>query len=72
MTRLTEDEHALVNHVTRWGSDGYPVQRVGSRWSWGPWRGIEGPPVLFRRKRDAVASFEAYVDILLDKLAGRL
>lgn len=70
--RLTEDERALVAHVSRWGSDGYPVRRIGARWSWGPWRGINGPPVLFQRKRDAITAFEAYIDILLDKLAGRL
>jgi hypothetical protein len=71
--RLSDDEQALLQHIMRWGSDGYPVKKVGSHhWAWGPWRGINGPPVVFPRRRDAVASFEAYIDILCDKKAGRL
>jgi hypothetical protein len=70
---LTEDEQAILNHDARWGSDGYPVKRVGSHhWAWGPWRSINGPPVVFKTKREAVASFEAYIAILIDKKAGRL
>jgi hypothetical protein len=70
---LNEDEQAILNHWGRWGSDGYPVSRVGSHhWTWGPWRSIQGPPVVFPTKRAAVASFEAYIAILIDKKAGRL
>jgi hypothetical protein len=70
---LSDDERALLTHVSRWGSDGYPVAKVGSHhWTWGPWRGIQGPPVVFKTKRAAVQSFEAYHAILLDKNAGRL
>jgi len=70
---VTEDERALLNHVIRWGSDGYPVSKVGSRhWSWGPWRSVNGPPCVFPTKREAVASFERFLDILRDALAGRI
>lgn len=70
---LTEDERAILNHNCRWGSDGYPIRKFRSGgWSWGPWRSINGPPVVFKTKREAVASFEAYIDILLDKNAGRI
>lgn len=70
---LNEDESALLSHITRWWSDGYPVSRVGSHhWTWGPWRTIKGPPVVFPTKREAVASFEAYLAILEDRKAERL
>ena len=69
---LTEDERALLTHISRWGSDGYPVRRVGRGWMWGEWRSIKGPPVIFRTKREAVASFEAFESILIDAYAGRI
>jgi len=65
---MTEDERALVTHVTRWGSDGYPVHKVGSRhWTW-DFRSIAGPPVLFKTKREAVASFERFMEVLHEAL----
>ncbi len=73
MRGLTDDERNLINHVTRWGSDGYPIHRYKSgKWAWGPWRSVNGPPVCFRTKRDATASFEAFHEVLLDALAGRI
>ncbi len=72
MRGITEDERALLNHVTRWGSDGYPVRKIGSRWTWGPWRSVQGPPVAFRTKREAIASFEAFESVLCDAIAGRI
>ena len=70
---LSEDEKALLNHTALWGSNGYPVQKVGSRhWTWGPWRSVNGPPVCFPTKRQAVASFESYLDVLVDASAGRI
>jgi hypothetical protein len=72
MRGLTEDEAALLVHVTRWGSDGYPVRKLGSRWVWGPFRSVNGPPVVFKTKRDAVASFEAFESVLIDAKAGRI
>jgi hypothetical protein len=70
--RISEDERDLLTHVSMWGSDGYPVTKVGSRhWTWS-WRGSVNCPVVFPTKRQAVASFESYYAILLDRLAGRL
>lgn len=69
---LTEDERSLVDHVTRWGSDGYPIMRITRGWSWGDWRSVQGPPTVFPTKREAVESFERYHEILLDALAGRI
>lgn len=72
MRGITEDEKALLVHISRWGSDGYPVRKVGKVWSWGDWRLIKGSPVVFRTKRDAVKSFETYLGILADAVAGRI
>ena len=69
---LSDDECGLLNHVIMFGSDGYPVHKLGTKWTWGPWRGIKGPPTVWKTKREAVASFEQYEDILIDKKAGRL
>ncbi len=65
---ITEDERSLVNHITRWGSDGYPVRKSGRGWAWGPWRGVQGPPAIFKTKREAVQAFERFHEILLDEL----
>lgn len=67
---LTEDENALLTHVSMWGSDGYPVHKLGRGWTW-EYRGIKGPPVVFKTKRAAVESFERYHECLIDKAAGR-
>ena len=72
-SRLNEDEQFVLNHIIRWGSDGYPINKLGkSGWSWGPMRSVNGPPVVFKTKREAVASFERYYELLLDRNAGRL
>ena len=68
---LTEDENALLAHLSHWGSNGYPIQKLGRGWTWS-FRGIKGPPVIFKTRREAVASFEAYEQILIDKCAGRI
>lgn len=71
MTRrpITDDERALVSHVMRWGSDGYPVRKMRTGvWVWGDWRSITGPPTVFKTKREAVASFERFHEILLEAL----
>lgn len=70
MRGINEDEQALMTHVTMWGSDGYPVRKCGRKWTW-DYRSLKCP-VLYRTKREAVASFEAYWDILLDAKAGRI
>jgi hypothetical protein len=68
---ISEDEKGLINHVMRWGSDGYPVKHLGRGWTWN-FRSIQGPPVVFRTKREAVTSFEAFHAVLLDAYAGRI
>lgn len=69
--RLTEDECFILTHISHFGSEGYPITRTGSRrWSW-EYRG-HGCPVTFPTKKQAVRSFEQHLDILRDKLAGRI
>ena len=71
---ISDNERALMTHISRFGSDGYPVRKLGrSRcWVWGPAFGVKGPPTTFKTKREAVASFEAFIDILTDAIAGRI
>ena len=71
MRGLTEDERFLIVHVTHWGSGGYPVCKLGPGWIW-EFRSIKGPPVVFKTKREAVGSFEAFYEVILDAKAGRI
>ena len=67
---VTDDERDLLGHIRMWGSDGYPVRKVGSRhWAWS-FRSLESR-VVFPTKREAVASFERHVTELRDVAAGR-
>lgn len=62
--RITEDERRLLNHVMMFGSDGYPITKVGRKWM------VEHAavrfPVLFKTKREATAAFEGFLDVLID------
>jgi hypothetical protein len=60
---LSDDEAALLYHVGRYGSDGYPIERVGRRWHWRAWRGVRGAPVVYKTKRSATAAFEGWADL---------
>jgi hypothetical protein len=64
---LTDDEAALVYHIGRFGSDGYPIERVGRRWQWRSWRSVGGAPIAYRTKQLAVAAFEAWYDLALER-----
>ena len=69
-TNLTEDENALLTHISMWGSTGYPVRKLGRGWTW-EFRSIKSAPGVFTTKKDAIASFEAYHQMLIDRAAGR-
>ena len=71
MRGISEDERWLLNHCMLWGSDGYPVYKLGRGWVWGTDH-VKGPPVVFKTKREAVASFEAFEQVLIDAVAGRI
>lgn len=68
---LTEDEAALLQHIMLWGSDGYPIEKLGRRWHWRKWRGIYGSPIVYKTKQAAIDAFERYHQVLLDVRAGR-
>ncbi len=68
MQPLTDDEAALLYHVQMFGSNGYPVERLGRRWIVRDWRTVRGPPVMFRTKDAAVAQFVAWRDLALERL----
>lgn len=57
---LTERERFLLGHISMFGSAGYPVRKMGSRWVCEPF------PTVYHTKREAVAAFEQYYDLLLD------
>lgn len=63
---LSADEQTLMVDLRHWGADAYPIDKVGSRWTWS-FRSICSPQV-FRTKREAVASFEAYREVLREAL----
>lgn len=69
---LTEGENQFLQHMQRWGSRGYPVRKLGRKWQFERAFGVGGTPILYPTKTLAVKAVEAYVDILLDKVAGRL
>lgn len=71
---LSEDERALLTHLSRFGSDGYPVVKLISRrgWVWEDWRSVRGAPTVYKTKREAVAAFERFYAVLRDAAAGRI
>ena len=70
---LTVAESDFLGHMTRFGSDGYPVRKARNGcWLWADFWGVKGAPTVYRTKREAVAAIERYIGVLLDKHAGRL
>jgi hypothetical protein len=67
---LSKDERALLAHVAMFGSDGYPVQKLGSRWQVADAFGVKGPPMLYRTKREATAAFEAWLRMAHERLGA--
>ena len=69
MEILTTDERDLMTHISRWGSDGYPIRKLKRGWIW-EYRGIKGPPLIFKTKRESIQSFEAFHRTLLERLGA--
>lgn len=59
---LTDDETAALVHASRWGSDGYPVSKVGERWTYS-FLGLEAGRV-FKTKHEAEAAWEVRLAVL--------
>lgn len=68
---MNANERELFNHVLRWGSDGYPIIKRGSRWYWHEARGVLGSPVAYRTKREATAAFETWLELMLVRARGQ-
>ena len=68
MRHITEDERALLNHVSMFGSDGYPIRKLKSCWIVEDWRSVKGAPTTYKTKRAATAHFEAFIDVLIGAL----
>lgn len=66
---LSDDEAALLYHVGRFGAEGYPVERVGSRWYWRDWLGVRGSPIAYKTKKAAVAAFEGWTALARERWA---
>jgi hypothetical protein len=69
---LSPAESDFLRHIMMFGSDGYPVQKVGRSWHWVDFWGVKGAPCVYKSKREATAAVERYIEILIDKKAGRL
>lgn len=69
---LTENEAALLSHIMRWGSDGYPIMKRGSRWFWDDAHGVKGSPTPYKTKKEAFAAFGVWVQMACDKKARRI
>lgn len=67
---LTRDERELVAHILMFGSEGYPVAKIGRRWHVQDAFGVKGPPTTFRTKREAVAQFEAWYKLARERMAA--
>lgn len=63
MNPITENERRLMQHVSMFGSAGYPVQKIGTRWFWVDAFGVSGSPSAYRTKRAAIAAFELWCDL---------
>ena len=72
MTPLTEAEQNFLRHISRWGSDGYPIQKLSKRgWIWNDCWGCKGAPTVYGTKKAVSEAIERYHTALLDRLAGR-
>ena len=72
-SNLSDAENHFMQHIQRFGSDAYPIRKVGNgKWIWTEFWGVEGAPTVYRTKREGFAAIERYLEVLLDKIAGRL
>ncbi len=70
--KLTEGENQFLQHNSRWGSAGWPIQKVKGGWIWTEFFGVKGAPTVYKTKKAAGEAIERYIEVLLDKLAGRV
>lgn len=70
---LSEAENHFLQHIQMFGSSAYPIHKVGNgKWLWNEFWGVKGAPTVYRTKRAAAEAIERYIDVLIDKVAGRI
>jgi hypothetical protein len=69
--QLTQNEKDLLGHVMMFGSDSYPVRKVGKKWIVDTFFGVKASPVCYKTKKAATLAFENFVRMLVDIKAGR-
>lgn len=71
MEQLTEDEGFALDMWSRWGSDGYPLNKRKGKWFIDGIRGCGVFPIACKTKKEASGYWEGYIDSLIDRKAGR-
>lgn len=66
MSELTKQQQSDLTHWSMWGYEGYPITKHGRSWF------VRDCPKGFKTKREAVKQWENYIQLLLDKKAGRV
>jgi len=69
---LSEAESRFLQHMTMFGSDGYPIRKYGRVWIWEDFFGVKGPNTVYTTKSEGHSAIDRYLEILCDKKAGRL
>lgn len=67
---LTNDEAALLAHVERWGSDGYPIAKRRREWWVESFRTVPGFPCAYKTRKAARAAFESWLRLAAERLAA--
>lgn len=67
---LTDDEAALVCHVERWGSDGYPIEKICKSWQIVAFRSWPGYPTVYKTKKAAAEQFRRWLALALERWAA--
>lgn len=70
--RLAEAQYYALLHFFRWGADGYPLRKLGRNWFVDGHCGYGVCPSPFKTKREAVAAWEATIDLIIAYKSGRM
>lgn len=57
--RLTAEEETELAHWSMYGSDGYPIDKIGRGWH------VRHFPTVYKTKRAAVEQWERYINVLI-------
>jgi hypothetical protein len=65
---MTEIESGILGHWSRWGSDGYPIEKRHGKWFVdGMFNGRGASPIAYKTKREATTQWEAFIDSLISQ-----